>query len=53
MSFRATLLIKWGRTGGENLGIANPQVTHQTFKKQSGDKTENFLKKCNYLAVLI
>jgi len=46
MSFRAMFLfiMKWGRTGGENLDVANPRVTHQTFKEQSGDKRENFLK---------
>lgn len=46
MSFRAMLLLvlKRGRTGGENLDIANLRVTHQTFKEQGGDETENFLE---------
>lgn len=44
MSFRAMLVMKRGGTGGENLDIGNPRVTHQTFKEQSGDKIDDFLK---------
>lgn len=46
MSLSTMLLLgmKRGRTGGENLDVANPRVTHHIFKEQSGGKPDNFLK---------